>query len=232
MDARVAERAGAVARGGERLHQPDGVARAVGVVGREPAPGVDGAGEVAGLGALPGERLERVGVLPGEEPALGFDPALELGRIGEEEPVQEGAGVQAHGLVPRLAFHRIAELPDVAHDDGGVEPQVRPHRQDGLAPQLLVQPVNGVGEGVAGPLLVALGPQITHQFVPADPPLRRRGERREQPEAAGLHGAAGDRAVGALDGCATQELEREHLSAGDPPAMDRRDADEPCDNRS
>ena len=207
MDARVAERAGAVARGGARLHQPDGEAGAVGVVGREPAPGSDGAGEVAGLGALSGERLERVGVLPGEEPALGLDPALEFRRVGEEEPVQERTGVHPHGLVPRLAFHRLAELLDIAHDDGGVEPQVRPHRQDGLASQLLVQPVDGIGERVAGPLLVALGPEITHQFVPADAPLRRRGEQGEEAEPPALRGAAGDRAIGALDGCAAQELE-------------------------
>ena len=88
---KVSQRRRPIAAGCKRLHETGCGARARWIERSEASPPRHGPGAITAAIGVHGEPLKRVALLLLETRPLLFDPALELGRVGEIEPVQEWA---------------------------------------------------------------------------------------------------------------------------------------------
>ncbi len=112
-----------------------------------------------------GQRLQRLGVPAGQPVALRFHPTLELTGITQIEAVQERTLVLARRRLPILALERVLEGAHVAADHFEIQTQHVTGAEHGVLAQRPAQHVEGIGEVAAGPLLLAIRPQITQQFA-------------------------------------------------------------------
>jgi hypothetical protein len=156
------------------------------------------------------ETLHRTGELAGQPAPLAVDPALQLRSLGDEEAIQEGAGIERNRPGVVAPGEGVLELAHVGRELGR-EPEPVAGRDDGLAAERLVDPVDRVGEQMAGPLGVRLGPQIGEQLVAAHAPLARHGEQGGERQAPALDRASGQRTLGRHQRRPAEELETEHV---------------------
>ena len=211
MDGGVLERPGPVPGGLERAHEAERHARVEQVVRRPCLPPLRRAAEVPlPLGAL-GEGLERTRVGGREPLPLAGRPALELRRVGQEEAVEEGAGVEPDRPRELAAAERVLEVAHVAAHPGSVEAHHVPGADQRVLPQCLAEHVKGVGEQVPPALLVRLRPEVGGQLVAGHTAAARRGQQREQRQAVTLGRATGQRTRRPLERGASEELEGEQL---------------------
>jgi hypothetical protein len=122
------------------------------------------------------ERLERRAVLTRQTVALLIEPVLELGGVGEEDPVQKRAVVERDGAGRLTAGERQRELLQVGSDDCGVESEVVGPEKKVLGIQIAPEAVKSLLENPASAILVAFWPEIREQPVTAHPLLSSGGE--------------------------------------------------------
>src|SRR5207247_3172571 len=120
--------------------------------------------------------------------ALGFQPALELGRVRDEKPFQQCTRIQVERLLQLSNAERALEGGDVARYLSEVQADllVAPAR-DGVAAQRVAYHVQRLAQRRAGMLLIELRPKQRQQRVAAVEGLRGcGGEVGEEREASGL----------------------------------------------
>ncbi len=206
----VTQRRRAIARGVECLHVSQGDARAVGVLGREAGPPLDGLARTAAGHRPVGEALERLPVAARKAGALAVGPVGELLRAGVMEPGEEGSAVGTHRPLQLFSSHRRLELPEIAGQPLGVEPEVLASGEDGVVTQRRAEDVERFAEEMAGVGGVALGPEPGHQPVAAERAGVLDREQRQQGEALPQGGPARHGAVGTVERSATEEPKCEH----------------------
>ena len=213
--------------GGLCLHQEDHRPRVERVEGQEPMQPSHRFRRVAlGFGVV------RQGLEDGLEPAiqalgLRIPPVFEVARVLQVEPVEEGAPVQGDGPGEVAPLHRVLEVDEVHPDPGEVQPKRRGTPLDGILPERLAKAIDGVGEGMARGLRRGLRPQVGGQLVATGSVPAGRGQHGQQAELPSLGGAAGHRAVGALEGDAAEQSECEHALNRAVWSHERRSGDRP-----
>ena len=172
VDPGVVQRGRAIACGDQGLHQPDrdpGVER---VLRRELPPPLGRLGAVA---ALPGplrQALEGGGVVPREPRPLLFQPALELGRVGDVKPVEKGADVLGCGPLQAARLDGEREGGDIAGDEVGIEADVAGPEENLVRADLLPQGVQGLVEPLRARSSSLSGqsmPSIWSRVMPCSP---------------------------------------------------------------
>ena len=141
---------------------------------------------LAGLIGAGRELLDRPrnGIL--EAGALLSDPALELRCPGEIEPVQKDAGGEGIHRFESPRSQGVLELTDLA-GNGGLEAELGTPNNP-IASGVPFHGVNGLRQGMAGLVLLGVGPEDADQPVAADSPSACRcnqGEEREAPRPEG-----------------------------------------------
>jgi len=114
------------------------------------------------------------------------------------------------GLLERPIAEGRFERPHIGPDDIAVEPECLLPEKQMLNVQMLALGINQLIEDVAGPLRVALGPEIRYELVPAHASLAGYGQEREQREPATLGRGAGERGVAARERDPTEYPQMEH----------------------
>jgi hypothetical protein len=173
MNRGVANGAIPIARGGERLHEPDrdtGVDR---VFRRQATPPDDGRRVIATR--LRGERtlLECGIAVMLERAPLFVYPALELARAGEMEAVEKWSTVESRGTLIRARLERLLELGDIAREDICTKPEVAHSHNRIVGPEVSPQHVHCLRQQAASTLLVGIRPEVTNDLFTRDPPVTR-----------------------------------------------------------
>ncbi len=214
MNLSVLDRLGSVSCCGKRLHQGQGDACVVRVVGGQLAPPI---GRVchASLGPrLLGQTSQHLCVSPSQPGALAVDPLLQLGRVLEVDPIHERTGIEVGGLLQLARAHRLLELQNVHRCESRPKLQVFADRHHRVFAQRLLDDVERVGERVTSPLRVVLGPEIGEQLVAAHPASGRKGQLGQQGQTPALSHGAAQEPLGSLEKSAAEELEGgRHLQA-------------------
>jgi hypothetical protein len=138
---------------------------------------------------------------------------LELGRVREEEAVEERPPIERRRRGVTSVRQRRLELRDVGTDHARVQPQVGAGGEEHGLAERLAEAVDGLVEEVAGVLGVAVRPEQGLQALATPAPLGRDREHGEEREAVPLGGAARDRLALRLEGNAAEELEGENRLA-------------------
>ena len=117
-----------------------------------------------------------------------FHPPGELGELGKGEALEERTVVELDRLLDVAAVEGGQEVREIAAEDGGLSRTVSAPSVDRVLAQVSADGVEGLMEGVPGPLRVALRPQVEEQLVAWDPRIAPAGEDRQQGEGAGAGG--------------------------------------------
>jgi hypothetical protein len=100
-----------------------------------------------------------------EPDPLLFDPAGELGKLGKGKVLQKRPIIELEGVLDLSPVEGGQKVPEVAADDGGIQPDRQSIDQDDALAQVTPKSVEGLMQGVPGPLCVALGPQVEKELV-------------------------------------------------------------------
>jgi len=210
-----------VARGGQRAHRAERNLRRERISDRKAPPpryGIIVSALSVGGGC---ERNERVHVCAPKPVSLDFDPAIELRRAFDEDTVEKGTGVRLNCVPDPAGCQCAIEVPEVDADDGGVQSQLVLANDQRVLPQRAAKGIDGLGECVARPLLVALGPEKTEEPVAADAPGIARGDNGEEAEASALYRRAREWMARPLDRQPTERPESEHPAPSDTQVITR-----------
>ena len=189
-DVGVPDRGRRIAGDGQGPHQPQRCGSVRRIEGGQAAPPEHGAAAVVAGGRGGRRRLEQ-GAVVGRDPLpLLLGPAGEVGRARQVEVPQKRAGVQPRRLLERAGSPRRLEGREVHLDQLGIEPQVAGAEDRLFGAELLAQGVERLVETPAGPLLLHLTPQQSHQTVAAHPPIAGASQNGEDREPPGLLGVA------------------------------------------
>jgi hypothetical protein len=122
--------------------------------------------------------------------------------------------VQLRRALELAPAQRVLELPDVARDRGGVEPQVDGSDEQVIALERAARVVERLRQRVPRAVRLGLAPEQSEQAVAAHPLVTRRGEDREDRQQAALRRRPGERgAVLVVDVDASEGPKPQH--AGD-----------------
>ena len=141
---------------------------------------------VGAVGRAPGQLLERRAVVARQLRPLLLQPALELRRVRDMEPVEEGTGVLRGGLLQSVRVEGGREQGHVAGDEVGIETEVLRPQEHLIRAQLLAESIQGLVEPLPGPLIAGLGLEHREQAVPGDALVARGRKQGEQSQAARL----------------------------------------------
>ncbi len=129
----------------------------------------------SGLGS---QSLQCLTIAMREARALRLDPSLELRGVRKIEAVEEGAGIQSHRALQLPPLERVLELSRLGDEEFGIEAELVAPR-DRVGAEGLADAVEGLGEGAAGAVFLAVAPEQAGQLRPAYPPRPPRGDDRE-----------------------------------------------------
>src|SRR2546425_956838 len=154
---------------------------------RSPGP-VRGGREVAPRLALLDQCPRRAGCRVLQPGACGFEPTLEVGRVRDEEPLQERTAVQVHGLERLTGGDRLFEGTDIRPHLPEVQAEVLiPAADDDPRAEGAAKHTERLTQCRTRVLLVELWPEEREQAVAAvEAGRRRRGEVGEESKAPGL----------------------------------------------
>ena len=113
---------------------------------------------------------------------------MNSGSSGRANPSQERTVVELDRLLDVTAVEGGQEVREIGAEDGRVEANGQRPSVDRVLAEVSADGVEGLMEGVLGPLRVALGPQIEEQPVAGHPRIAPTGEDRQQGEGAGASG--------------------------------------------
>ena len=188
MHPRVPQRAGAVTGRGEGLHQPQGKSRAEGIEYRESPPPLCRRAVIASRRCGRCEALDRPLGPRRQARALGVDPVLELRRVAQKEPVEEGAGVEGGGALGVPSIERLFELPGVGAQRRRVEAQLARTEEQVVGCQVAAEGVQGLVQEMTCLVGAALRPEVAEELVAADAPFPSGSEERKQSQGPPLSG--------------------------------------------
>jgi hypothetical protein len=191
VHARELERAHPVARGHQRLDQPDGGGGAHRLRRREPAPPARRGGVV-----LPGrrgrrQRLERSGELAAAPHPLRLLPGVELGRLLQPKPFQERSPMEPHRPFVRPLLHGFGELARVAGDPFGIELEGGGAEEHVVGAERAANGVKRLVERVPGRLGLTVGPEQRQEALARHPARAGGGDDGQQREPAALGSRTG-----------------------------------------
>jgi len=127
-----------------------------------------------------GSRLfQRRRGLPGQLRPFSLKPAVELRRVAEPESRRKRPVIYVLRRPPVSAGQGRPEVVSVARDGRRIEPQIG-RRDDGSNPEVPVERVDRLAEGLSGGLVVSIGPEDRPDPIPGDPSLPRGGQDGEQ----------------------------------------------------
>src|SRR5512142_769020 len=121
------------------------------------------------------------------------DPALEGRRVAQREAVEKTAAIQRERALVRRASQRILQLPHVARNQRGIEPQRLLAEDEITAFEVMPLEVQQLIQPLAGVLRVALRPQVGLDLVAVHPAIARHREQGEQGEPEPPCGSSGRR---------------------------------------
>jgi hypothetical protein len=134
----------------------------------------------------------------GESCALAIYPALELGRVLQEETVEKITSVQFDRAGTLTVSERVLEFSEVRPNDARIQPQLVPGGEDSVIAQRSAQRVHGLFEKISRVWRIALGPQICDELV-ATHTVSMRSKKRHETEPVSLNSRTGDRSALALE---------------------------------
>lgn len=211
VDGRMAQRAGAVLRPDQRLHQLERDVSVQCVGRRAPTQQLDGARMITARRGRVGQPLERGAMRPCEPLSLLLRPSLELRRVGNEEPVEKRTAIQRDTALGVAFVQRPLEIADVARH-GVVEPQVVEAGEYRVVPEILSQGVERLGQCVARGLGAAFRPEQREHRVATYSMVARRGEHREQREALPLRAPSRQRGAVPIERHGAQRSQSQHVA--------------------
>jgi len=162
-----------------------------------------------------GALLDRSTKVSGQPASLPVDPLVELGGVGQEDSVEERSGVEIGRPRPFPPLERFGEPGDIAWEDARIQSQLVPDSKQDLSAERLVDPVDRVGQEVARPIRIGLGPQDGRDTFPTHPALSLSGQERQQGQPAPLDASPGHRALRPLDRRTAEQLEIQGLPSND-----------------
>ena len=158
---------GPIPRPVEEAQEPAGPRLVVAGEGHGPAgPGNGRLGVPVSLGLLRQAPRRRCRPHPDPSPIL-LEPRLEIRCVGKEESGEELAPMELQRLLVPSLQHGGLEGAQIAPEGGGVEAHlfVAPAHH-GVPPQGASESVEGLVQGMAGPVLGGIGPEPPHERVP------------------------------------------------------------------
>lgn len=181
----------------ERRDQLERDTRAQWFVGGESPPPDSGRVRLAFARRHARQGLERLRVERSEAGPFGVDDVIELGRASEPHAVEEVTRVQLGYFcdVPRAGGS--VELPRVAYDHVGIEPQGRCPNHYVSRCDVAAHGVKDLANRMSGVLIRTFGPEQRRRLVALHTPDAGRHEQREERDA--LRRDRPRRAVGASD---------------------------------
>src|SRR5687768_15401224 len=206
-------RGGGVAGSRERAHETKRGVRVIRIVRREAAPPLGCLGRIPFRFGGSGKRLERTRGSSRQPVSFAFLPAVELGRVGEKEAVEERSPIERHRALQLARRKRRLELPDVHTPPrvGELDPVA-----DGLERVLaerLADRVYRYVEKIARVLRVAVGPQKADKLVAAERAAGRSPQKREEGDLMALSATAGRAPLIRLNDGVAEQLERKHRAS-------------------
>ena len=170
--------------GGEGLHQPDGDFGVVGILGRTALEETDRSLVVLALHRAPGSGFEHPSILVAEAIPLFLCPALEVVRPWQMESLEEWPPIALDRSFRSANPDRVVELGVVGGDQVGVEPHLLLAEEECIGIEVVAEGVERLGQRVAAPIFVAVGPEVSEELLAVDAPLRcdgQEGEHRQPP---------------------------------------------------
>ena len=177
---------GAVAGVRERAHDAEGRPGAQRVEPRQRLPALDRVAVPPFAGGPCGRGLEGVAVEVSDPHPLLFNPPGELRELGKGEALEEGTLMELDRLLDVAPVEGGQEVPEIAAEHGGIQPDMVASSLDHVLAQVAARGVEGLVEGVPGPLSVALRPQVEEKLVARHPRIAPAGQ--DRPAARGSGG--------------------------------------------
>jgi hypothetical protein len=132
------------------------------------------------------------------------DPTGELRELGQCKPLEEDTPIDLERSLDIATGQRGQEVPEIAAEEGGTQPDREGIGLDYALTQVAPSGVEGLMQGVPGPLSVALRPQVEEKLVARYPRRAPAGEDRQQREGAGAAGRPFDRLGVGFEGQAAE----------------------------
>ena len=137
------------------------------------------------------QRLQRPPVTLGEPRPLSLDPMLELGRAGQEKPVQKRPPVHADRAHEVARLECRGELHQIHRHQLRIERELGRAQEQALDAEITAQAVEQLGQAVECVLGGAVRPEIGDELVATESPAARRAEQRQQRKAFRCEAAPG-----------------------------------------
>jgi hypothetical protein len=120
--------------------------------------------------------------------------------------------VERYRRIELAAGDRGIEVDDVRGDDVRVKHQLAGAQEEMLGAEVAPQRVRELAQAVGRALLRALGPEVSHDLLAPEAPVRRAGQQSEQGQRLRLPGGSG--AGTALDGRISERAEAQERRTG------------------